>query len=228
MKVINAHHFGGVEKLPQTAKYIGRPSRHGNAYSSKSGKFTPEQAVAFNRIDIYTDLTNDPSYMTELKRELYGYDLACWCKNERYLKICHGDNYIHIFTEELLTRDYSRSVIFYLMDDLRRALKNLESWLDTLDNPTWFPLSILREDVWLEIKFFLYVLSDKKPDVEVVREYLAQIVIYLELAHREVSIDAKRYWLLYTDWFIAGILYPEDFALEEPVNPRLRKPSKKR
>lgn len=74
--------------------YIGRPSKWGNPFSHKEdtlAKFkveTREEAVALYEIWI----TEHPGVVEEIKRELKGKVLGCWCAP----KACHGDVLVRI------------------------------------------------------------------------------------------------------------------------------------
>lgn len=227
--VINAHLFGGVEKLPPTAVYIGRPGPHGNAYSSKSGKFSREECVAFHRMDLYRDLIEDPLLFQKLKEELFDRDLACWCKQPKRLVACHGDNYVHIFKDTLKSRDYTKSVLHYLMDDLRQALSTLRAWI-VAESPAenFLDLYLGVCEAKLEIGFLFTVVTNKKPNPEVICEYIARIVIELELALNDPDLKMKSYWLRHIEWTVNKLLLPEDITNPEPVSPNAPLPRRKK
>ncbi len=74
-------------KMPQGARYVGRGTKYGNPWSTKQG-YTLEECVA--RFETYlivrrnpptgwTDIIGYPSD-EEIRRELGGRNLACWCK----------------------------------------------------------------------------------------------------------------------------------------------------
>lgn len=77
MRVFNKAHKG----IPESAVYIGRPSKWGNPF--QIGKDGTREEV----IQKYRDwLLRTPQRMEEL-HELRGKNLVCWC----YPKACHGD-----------------------------------------------------------------------------------------------------------------------------------------
>lgn len=84
MVVYNKRHSG----VPKDAIYIGRPSKWGNPYShleSGLAKYkvgTREEAVESYRLWVL----ERPWMIAEIKRELKGKDLVCWCAPGA----CHG------------------------------------------------------------------------------------------------------------------------------------------
>lgn len=216
-QVINVHHYGTVEKLPPGSVYIGRPSPYGNSYSSKSGKFTKEECVAFHRIDLYEALISDGNYFTKLKSELEGRTLACWCKNSKRYIACHGDNFVHIFKDVNKNRDYSKSVLFYLLDDLRQNLAVLKNWVIKEPNQLEF-LNLYFEvyELKTEIEFLFTIISITKPDANLICEWIAKVVIELELAINNKDIKTKSYWLRHCSWIIDKTIHPT-IPQEEPV-----------
>lgn len=216
-QVINVHHYGGVEKLPPGSVYIGRPSSYGNPYSTESGKFCREECVAFHRIDLYESFIKDPTYFKKLEKELKDKSLACWCKNPKKEIACHGDNFRHVFKDINKDRDYSKSVIFYLLDDVRKSFEILLKWVMT--KPTFEEFTFCYFDVYearAEIEFLFTVIKTKKPHIEVICEYIARVAIELELAIESQSIPLRSYWLRHCGWTINRILHP-DVPYTEPV-----------
>lgn len=62
--------------------YIGRPSKYGNQF--KIDKNHDREAV----IELYHDwILTQPELIVEIKNELKGKVLGCWCAPQR----CHGD-----------------------------------------------------------------------------------------------------------------------------------------
>jgi hypothetical protein len=216
-QVINVHHYGGVDKLPPGSVYIGRPSSHGNPYSMESGKFSREECVAFHRIDLYEQLTRDNKYLSKLKAELEGKLLGCWCKNPKHEIACHGDNFVHIFKDINKDRDYSKTVLFYLLDDLRKSLTILRDWV--IKDPSQSEFVNLYFEVYdakTEIEFLFTIASAKKPDPDALVEWIAKIAIELELAVANKDLTVRSYWLKHCVWTICKILHP-DSPGEEPV-----------
>ncbi len=78
--------------------YIGRPSRWGNPFSHKEGtlaEFKVEsRAEAIERYEEW--IRSQPEKIAEIKRELKGKVLGCWCSP----KLCHGHVLAWIANEE--------------------------------------------------------------------------------------------------------------------------------
>ncbi len=71
-------------KNPAGAVVIARPSKWGNSY--KIGRLTRDQAIAAYKRDLYAGRL--AFTVADVKRELKGRDIACWCRLE---DACHGD-----------------------------------------------------------------------------------------------------------------------------------------
>lgn len=90
-KVYNKHR----KDAPQDAVYVGRPTKWGNPFShlpSTAAKFkvkTREEAI-----QRYTQwlFSKEPSEFQQIKQELRGKDLVCWCAP----KPCHADILLEI------------------------------------------------------------------------------------------------------------------------------------
>lgn len=85
-------------RMPPGAVYVGRPTKWGNPYRVGDGLCsTVDDAVAFYRqwIETGENYVNDdaPPSIEEIKRELRGRDLACWC---RTTEMCHADVLLEI------------------------------------------------------------------------------------------------------------------------------------
>jgi hypothetical protein len=65
-------------KMPPNTVYVGRPSKWGNPYSMKDG-LTRQEAVDLYENWIKEEIAIAPENLTEIKAELAGKDLACWC-----------------------------------------------------------------------------------------------------------------------------------------------------
>src|SRR5258708_340072 len=77
----------GMDSYPCWAVYIGRPSRWGNPFAiGKDG--TREEVMA--KYELL--LKRSPHLIKEIKRELRGKDLLCWCSPLP----CHGDILLRI------------------------------------------------------------------------------------------------------------------------------------
>lgn len=64
-------------------KYVGRPSKWGNPYVVAKGATDP-----IHQLD-YRNHILDTFTLWEIKSELEGKNLACWCPPES--KVCHAD-----------------------------------------------------------------------------------------------------------------------------------------
>jgi hypothetical protein len=71
-------------KKPAGAVVIARPSKWGNPH--KMGLLTRAQAIAAYKRDLYAGKLKVS--VPDVKRELKGRDIACWCRLE---DDCHGD-----------------------------------------------------------------------------------------------------------------------------------------
>jgi hypothetical protein len=88
-RVLNLHRLGG--RIPNGAVYIGRPSKWGNPFPI-SGENTRD-----NSVDKYREMVeNSPQFIDEVRRELRGKDLVCFCAPKR----CHGDILLQIANNE--------------------------------------------------------------------------------------------------------------------------------
>lgn len=221
MKVINTHHFGSVEKLPSNVVYIGRPSVYGNSYSSKSGKYSKEECVALHRIDLYKNLIEDKSLLSKIKDDLNDKDLACWCKHTKRFFVCHGDNYLHILSDEFNNRDYSKSVIAYLMEDLRSVIVKLSNRFMSLNtsDKDWFRLYIGLQDAKVDIGYILFECKLFKLPIYDVCVLVANIVIQLEATVDESDSDIIDYRILYVLWIIFKFINPEAGKYGKPNHP---------
>lgn len=76
-------------RCPSGAKYVGRPSRWGNPF--KIGEHAADNAQAVAMFRDY--LAQHPELVETARRELKGFDLACWCKHE---EPCHADVWLEV------------------------------------------------------------------------------------------------------------------------------------
>ena len=80
--------------ISKDAVYVGRPTKWGNPYIvGRDG--TRNQCVAFYENYIENKIFLDTNVLVELKRELKGKDLICWCAPES----CHADVLMRIANE---------------------------------------------------------------------------------------------------------------------------------
>jgi hypothetical protein len=80
-----------TEKPPKDAVYIGRPSRWGNPFSMR---FESQRPFVIQRFREWLD--QNPQIKEEIRRELRGKDLVCFC----FPKACHGDIILEIANAE--------------------------------------------------------------------------------------------------------------------------------
>lgn len=221
-QVVNTHWFGGVDKLPPNTFYIGRPSKYGNPFSSKSGKYTREESVAFHRVDLYRSLTTNPLFFSELKHDLCDKDLACWCKQPRRVLSCHGDNYLHVLSDRLVNRTYDKTIIHYLMDDLRSVMKSIEDWLRTsCPQEDFLSLYLNFGDVRLNIQYVLSLIKEKYVTIEDLCNFIAILTIELELAHCDSDLKMKEYWFYHVIWQILRFMMNKSDREYEPQSPKI-------
>jgi len=85
-RVLNKH----IDGQPKDAVYIGRPSKFGNKF--EIGKDGTREDV----IEKYKEwLTKQPVLLAQIKKELKGKDLVCFCSP----RPCHGDILLKIANE---------------------------------------------------------------------------------------------------------------------------------
>lgn len=80
--------------VPADAVYVGRPSKWGNPFSHKSSVFNvyPAQSRAAAIAKHREWLLSQPILVEEVKKELRGKDLVCWCSPLP----CHADTLLEI------------------------------------------------------------------------------------------------------------------------------------
>ena len=83
-KVINKRHLSGG-KMPEGARYIGRPSRWGNPY--KLGRDGDRDAIMDKYEQWLAEQLKDEDFRKALMKLAEADALVCWCKPEK----CHGD-----------------------------------------------------------------------------------------------------------------------------------------
>ena len=88
-RVLNARKVG---KFVDGATYVGRPSKWGNPY--EIGKDGTREEVIAKFEDL---LRSSPRMMEEVKSELRGRSLICWC----HPSPCHAEVLLRIANEEI-------------------------------------------------------------------------------------------------------------------------------
>jgi hypothetical protein len=229
MQVLNTHHVGGVDHLPPNSVYVGRPSPYGNEYSSKSGKYSKEESVAMHRISLYKRLIEDKSYFDTLKNGLLGKDLACWCKHPKRFFPCHADNYVHLFLPEFINRTYDKSVLYYLVEDLKHTLKILSTKLMVeVSDDYWVRLYASSQDIKIDLGEVLREYKEEKIEAYPLCIMLAFILVDLEACENETDPDILDYRLLHVEWNVYRNTTETDDRANEPIHPAvtIKKPKK--
>lgn len=201
MDVVNAHWFGGVDKLPENTVYVGRPSPYGNPFSSADGKMSRFEAIARHRVDLYCKLCSKERSIDTLRHDLGGHDLACWCKLKNRNVGCHADSYVHVLSPVNENRDYSRSVMQYIVDDFNQAIKSVRDLVRvSLPIENYLTAMFLVGEFELEFRDFLAVIKNRKDSSAYSADSFMVIVILLELAARESSMIWFEYYIKYAVW----------------------------
>lgn len=79
-----------VHGVPTGAVYVGRPSAFGNPFQMRSEADRNAVCEQFEHM-----LLNKPALIAQVKAELRGKDLVCWCAPKR----CHADVLLRIANE---------------------------------------------------------------------------------------------------------------------------------
>lgn len=82
-----------TEKPPKDAVFIGRPSKWGNPFSAA---YESQRDWAVNSFTEW--LEKNPKIKEQIRQELKGRDLVCYCKPKR----CHGDVIFKIANEDYI------------------------------------------------------------------------------------------------------------------------------
>lgn len=87
-------------RMPEGAIYVGRPTKWGNPYRVGDGLCeAAADAVEYYRLwliegtDYVSETPNPPPDEDDIRRELRGHDLACWCAPGQP---CHADVLLEI------------------------------------------------------------------------------------------------------------------------------------
>ena len=86
-KVLNKRRLPGG-KMPEGARYIGRPSRWGNPF--KLGRDGERDEIMAKYAEWLESKLNDDDFCNELAKLSKATALVCWCKPEA----CHGDQLV--------------------------------------------------------------------------------------------------------------------------------------
>ena len=85
-------------KMPSNTIYVGRPSRWGNPF--KVAEHCRHTEVFFRQqaVDRFSEwVEGQPLLQADIRRELAGKDLACWCRTDHP---CHADVLLRIANRE--------------------------------------------------------------------------------------------------------------------------------
>ena len=222
--VLNVYHFGGIDKLPKNCVYVGRGpnSKYGNRYSSKDDILTKEECVALHRVDLYRILIDSPDRLLHLRQDLANKDLACWCKQPKRVVGCHGDNYLYILSDRLKTRLYDKTIIHYLMEDLRFVLKEFDDRLRLLiDKDHYLKLYIHFNDLRVDIRYVLLLCQEKYVEKEDLHFFVASVLVDLELAIKDPDLDVVEYRFDHVLWLINRFMMNRKDRDHEPISPHI-------
>lgn len=87
-------------RTPSDAVYVGRPSKWGNPYSHMAGTLAKYHVdTRAEAISKYREwLLSQPDLLEQVKQELAGKDLVCWCAPHE----CHGDVLLELANPEVV------------------------------------------------------------------------------------------------------------------------------
>lgn len=178
--------------------------------------------MALHRAELYRTLTTDPLSLAHLKHDLDCHDLACWCKQHKRVVGCHGDNYLHVLSPRLRDRVYDKSVVHYLMDDLRFILNALHNRIlheEPIEN--YLFLSIHLGEVRFEIQDVLSIVKEKYVAMEDLCNFIAMLVVDLELAFQETDPSFVDYRFDHVQWNIVRFIMNRQDRNHEPISPHI-------
>jgi hypothetical protein len=198
-------------------------------FSSKSGDLSKEDAVALHRVELCRRLIDEKTYFSQLKLELDGRDLACWCAIKNKHIACHGLNYLHIFKDRNRNRTYDKTVFDYLLEDLKfvmEGFKHIEQ--KDVSDFEWMLFKIGVEEARLDVSttFMLFKERETTPYLRCV--WLATFVIDLELALADPDMQMRLYRLDRVIWNAFRFACRPTSKEGEPSLPstKVRKPKK--
>ena len=75
-------YFSEVKEWAPDIVYVGRPSKYGNPYSSKENSLAQFRVSSvIEAVEKFKEwLKTQPELIEDIKRELPGKDLVCWCR----------------------------------------------------------------------------------------------------------------------------------------------------
>jgi len=225
-KVLNTHHFGSVDKLPKTAKYIGRPSEHGNPFARSDGT-TRLQNVVKHRLDLYTRIKRNPSLIQKLQSDLGGYDLACWCTQPKRFVACHGHALLHVLSDGWKTRDPSGSVLSWIMADLKSIIAKAKRHAGTaIPADQWLEWTIPIYEAIVEVEYTIRILKKRQASHDTILEVLMTMVVSLEAIVQETNPTWLKYRWQHFTWYSHSVVWEYDTSMHEPQEPTTNRPVK--
>ena len=80
-------------RMPEGAVIVTRPTKWGNPFKVTAERSRREVVVAYR---IWIEMPGQQDLRNEIKRELRGHDLVCWCRLD---EPCHADGLLRIANE---------------------------------------------------------------------------------------------------------------------------------
>lgn len=215
--VVNAHWFGGKDKLPAGTTYIGRPSKHGNDFSSGGDPAKKLEACALHLVSLYQSFRSVPGSFAALCAELDGQDLACWCKNKHTFIHCHGDNIKHVLRPDLRARTYDRPALSYIVEDIGLAFKEFSKWILMPGNEDQFRTHhVLLDEARMEVNYLFPKLRSMKLHSDLIAERVSPIAVKLGSLPYSRKPDYVKYVLDYVIWHAHSLTYLPEFMSPAP------------
>jgi len=141
---------------------------------------------------------------------------------------CHGDTFLHVLSPAHVDRTYTKSVLSYLMEDLRLSLKQFHDWvLHEVDQSEFLFLSIYDDEVRLEINNVLHLCKLNEARTAAVEYLIARLAIEMELANKDRDIPMVKYRIDHMCWVINNFISGRSdraFEPSPPDLPTLKKP----
>ena len=88
-------------RKPVGAVVVARPSMWGNPFVVRAGRTRAAAVAQFEQALLHGDCTSLPFTIDDLRRELAGVDVACWCPLDEQ---CHGDVLLRLANAPPATR----------------------------------------------------------------------------------------------------------------------------
>lgn len=185
MSVINAYWYGGIDKLPPTARYVGRPSVFGNPFRTDNDTTTREIAVGRYWVYLYRRLRDEPG-LVEKMMALKPYDLACTCKSHKKEVACHGDP-LQFYIDQLTELGWQPGDRFCgtlgIRNEYQKYIGLIRQQLGKLRVIPW-PYEIAIEELFMEIEEGLRARREMDDKWEAA-QYFAICTVYLRTIYNE-------------------------------------------